>query len=177
MWNCHRLGNLRIGRELRELVRAKDPSVMFLAETLTNEARLEFIQNSINFDHRWVVPRVGRSGGLVLYWRSSINLSIERSDKYYIDAVINKDMESEWRFTGFYGEPDIARRQEVWEKHRILSSRRERPWLCCGDFNEIIRLDEKLGGATSSYAQMQMFKEVIDECGFMDLGYGGSKYT
>ena len=91
VWNCRRLGNPRIGRELVELVQAKDPSVVFLAETLTDDARLEFIQSSINFDHRWVVPKVGRSGGLVLYWRSSINLSIEGSDKYYIDAVINKD--------------------------------------------------------------------------------------
>ena len=91
MWNCRGLGNLRTGRELVELVRAKDPSVVFLAETLTDDARLEFIQSSINFDHRWVVLKVGRSGGLVLYWKSSINLSIEGSDKYYIDAVINKD--------------------------------------------------------------------------------------
>ena len=69
-----RIGNLCTGKKLGQLVKAKDPSTMFLAETLTDDARLEFIQNSINFDHRWVVPRVGRSGGLVLYWRSSIKL-------------------------------------------------------------------------------------------------------
>ena len=90
-----RIGNLCTGKKLGQLVKAKDPSTMFLAETLTDDARLEFIQNSINFDHRWVVPRVGRSGGLVLYWRSSIKLSIEGSDKYYIDAIINKDLDSE----------------------------------------------------------------------------------
>ena len=76
-WNCHGLRNLRTRRELEELIRAKDPSIVFLAETLTEEARLEFIQNSINFDHQWVVPKVGHSGGLVLYWRSLINLTIE----------------------------------------------------------------------------------------------------
>ena len=85
-----RIGNLCTGKKLGQLVKAKDPSTMFSAETLTDDARLEFIQNSINFDHRWVVPRVGRSGGLVLYWRSSIKLSIEGSDKYYIDAIIKK---------------------------------------------------------------------------------------
>ena len=90
-----RIGNLCTGKKLGQLVKAKDPSTMFLAETLTDDARLEFIQNSINFDHRWVVPRVDRSGGLVLYWRSSIKLSIEGSDKYYIDAIINKDLDSE----------------------------------------------------------------------------------
>ena len=57
---------------------------MFLAETLTNEARLEFIQSSIGFDHWWVVPRVGRGGGLDLFWRSSINLIVEGSNKYYV---------------------------------------------------------------------------------------------
>ena len=64
-WNCRGLVNLRIGRELIEIVWAKDPSIVFLVETLTDDARLEFIQRSIDFEHRWVVPRVGII--LVLY--------------------------------------------------------------------------------------------------------------
>ena len=96
-----------------ELVWAKDASVVFLVETLTDDARLEFIQSSINFYHKWVVPRVGKSGGLVFYWRSSINLSIEGSDKHYIGAIIVKDQESKWHLTSFYGEPEIARRSEA----------------------------------------------------------------
>ena len=42
-WNCRGLGNLRTGRELGEIIWTKDPSVMFLAETLTDDARLEFV--------------------------------------------------------------------------------------------------------------------------------------
>ena len=94
-WNYHGLGNLRIGQELGEIIRVKDPSVVFLAETLIDEARLEFIQSSIGFDHRWVVPKVGRGGGLVLFWRSSINLIVEGSNKYYINAVVDKGMDGE----------------------------------------------------------------------------------
>ena len=48
--------------------------MVFLAEILTNDARLEFVQRSIGFDHRWVVPRVGRGCGLVLYWKASIKV-------------------------------------------------------------------------------------------------------
>ena len=58
-WNYCGLGNLHTRRELVEIVRAKDPTMVFLAETLTNDARLEFIQSSIGFDNRWVVPRMG----------------------------------------------------------------------------------------------------------------------
>ena len=94
-WNCRELGNLRTGKELIEIVQAKDPAVVFLAETLTDDARLEFVQSSIGFDHRWVVPRVGRSGGLVMYWKYSINLKVEGSDRYYIDVVIDKNSKNE----------------------------------------------------------------------------------
>ena len=145
-WNCRGLGNLRTGRELVKIIQAKDPAVVFLAETLTDDARLEVIQRSIGFDHRWVVPRVGRGGGLVLYWKVSINLMVEDSDRYYIDAMIDKNKENEWRLTGFYREPNTARRHEAWDKLRALNSQPEKPWLCYGDFNEIIRQDEKLGG-------------------------------
>ena len=79
-WNCLGLGNLRTGRELDEIIRAKDPSVVFLAETVTDDARLEVVQRNIGFDHRWVVSRVGRSGGLVLYWKASVNLMVEGSE-------------------------------------------------------------------------------------------------
>ena len=53
-WTCRGLGNLRTGRELVEITWAKDPSVVFVAETLTDDARLEIVQRSIEHDHRWV---------------------------------------------------------------------------------------------------------------------------
>ena len=46
---------------------------------------------------------------------------------------------------GFYGEPDTTRRHKAWTKFKALNSRPEKPWMCYGDFNEIIRQDEKLG--------------------------------
>ena len=46
-----------------------------------------------------------------------------------------------------------------------------------GDFNEITKQDEKLGGASRPHNQMQLFRDVIDEYNFMDLGYVGPKFT
>ena len=46
-----------------------------------------------------------------------------------------------------------------------------------GDFNKLVRQDEKLGGATQSHNHMQQFRDVIDEYGFMNLGFEGPKYT
>ena len=44
VWNCHELGNLRTGKELVEIIREKDPSVVFIAETCADEARLDQVQ-------------------------------------------------------------------------------------------------------------------------------------
>ena len=43
-WICRGLENLRIEKELRELIWAKDLSVVFLAETWVDEARLKKIK-------------------------------------------------------------------------------------------------------------------------------------
>lgn len=96
VWNCRGLGNVRIGKEIGELVRAKDPSVIFIAETWTDKARLDWIQHYINFEHKRVVKSSNRGGGLVLFWKSSVNLTVEDTFKYYIDAFINKDTDEEW---------------------------------------------------------------------------------
>ena len=176
-WNCRGLGNLRTGRELVKIIRAKDPSIVFLAETMVDDVRLEIVQSNIGFDHRWVVPREGRGGGLVLFWKATINLTIEDSNKSYIDAFINKNSENEWRLMGFYGKLELARRFEAWNKLKNLNKHSKMPWLCVGDFNEITRLDEKVGGAIKTHNQMQLFHDVIDKCRFMDLGFVGPKFT
>ena len=153
-WNCRGLRNLHTGRELVKIIQAKDPSIVFLAETMVDDVRLEIVQSKIGFDHHWVVPREGRGGGLVLFWKATINLTIEDSNKSYIDAFIDKNSENEWRLTGFYGKLEIARRFDAWNKLRNLNTNLETPWLCIGDFNQITRLDEKVGGAIRTHNQM-----------------------
>ena len=43
VWNCHGLGNACTVRELGDYIRAKDPFVVFLAKTWTDDARLDSV--------------------------------------------------------------------------------------------------------------------------------------
>ena len=52
----------------------------------------------------------------------------------------------------FYGEPATHKRIEAWNKLRLLNNKHDIPWLCVGDFNEITRHLEKLGGNNRSQA-------------------------
>ena len=51
VWNCHELENLCTGKELEVVIRAKDPSVVFITETWVDEARLKDIQQQIDFEN------------------------------------------------------------------------------------------------------------------------------
>lgn len=82
---------------------------------------------------------------------------VEDSSNYYIDTWIDKNKESEWRFIGFYSELETSRRGEAWDSLRSLNHHPNVPWLCSGDFNELTRQDEKVGGAIWNHGQMQSF--------------------
>ena len=91
VWNCKGLGNQLVIQELVELVKAKAPSVVFLAETLADEARLDYVKDQIHFDKKFFVQRINKGGGLVLFWKDDINIDVESSSLKYIDVTVNKN--------------------------------------------------------------------------------------
>lgn len=90
---------------------------------------------------------------------------------------MNKGKEDEWRFIGFYGEPNTNIRHESWAKLRRLKNKYSILWVCMGNFNKIAKAHEKLGGRPRPVRQMEAFRDVLDECGFKYLGFVGGKYT
>ena len=67
--------------------------------------------------------------------------------KVHIDSVIEGGSENAWRLTGFYREPDTYRQSEGWSMLRMLGSKPKLPWCCLRDFNELLEVQEKKGGA------------------------------
>lgn len=132
---------------------------------------------NFDFNNTWSVASETRGGGLVLLWKDLINLFVVDSSKYYIDALVDRYTEQAWHFTGFYGEPVTWRRHEAWSKLSALNTYPSILWLCAGAFNEITRPDEKIGGALRNHNQIQLFRNIIDECGFMDLGFISPRFT
>ena len=142
-----------------------------------NEDRLIRIQDHLQFKNRFVVHRISKAGRLVLFWKEGFVLDVQRYSKYHIDAKINQNTNGEWRFTRFYGEPDTSCGHEAWDRLRRLKNRGSSTWICAGDFNEITRQSEKIGGRIQSHNQMQPFREVLDECRLIDLGFARSMFT
>ena len=117
-------------------------------ETKAKISRMERIRNRLGFANDLCVPCVGQSGGLTLIWNREVDIEIKSYSKNRIDAVVKEQGSNfGWRFTGFYGHPETHRRYESWQLLAFLNSQFQLPWLCPGDFNEILSITKKEGGA------------------------------
>ena len=97
--------------------------------------------------------------------------------KYHIDSIVRGGLENAWRLTGFYGEPNTSQRKKGWNMLRMLSSEPKLPWCCFGDFNELLEVQDKWGGIPRTHNLMQDFCDILNHCGFVDLGFLGLDFT
>nr|POF25281.1 hypothetical protein CFP56_48295 [Quercus suber] len=106
-----------------------------------------------------------------------MDIVVDLASLKYIDVIINKGKDDAWRFTGIYGHPELSRKDETWEMIRGLNHKFSLPWVCAKDFNKILKGHEKLGGVPRRESEMKAFRNVVDECELVDLGYAGLKFT
>ncbi|KAL2938555.1 Flagellar hook-associated protein 1 [Bienertia sinuspersici] len=119
----------------------------------------------------------GNSGGLGFWWRDvEVNIVSYSSHHCAVD-IINDDRVVVWRAIGIYGWPDSTNKYRTWSLMTTLKADCTSPCLMFGDFNEIISLREKEGGAIRSESQMNAFGNAIDRCFLKDLGFKGGMFT
>lgn len=68
-------------------------------------------------------------------------------------------------------------KEKSWTLLDELGHHNQLHWLCVGDFNEILSMEEKEGGPLRNDRQMQGFRNIVDKLGFRDLGFNGYKFT
>jgi exonuclease III len=143
-WNCRGLGNPRTVRSLYRLVKEKKPTLVFLMETKVSRRKVSFLPSKLGLENMFVVDCRGKSGGLILLWKSMALVEIQNFNNNHINAVIKNSLDRvPWKLTGFYGHPEVSMRRHSWALLRHLATINPTPWLCLGDFNEIVSLGEK----------------------------------
>jgi hypothetical protein len=82
-----------------------------------------------------------------------------------------------WRITCVYGEPRVENRHRVWSQLQAMRGTSNLPWLVVGDFNEALWQFEHLTHTPRSETQMMAFRDTLQMCGLVDLGFMGVPFT
>ncbi|KAK3199013.1 hypothetical protein Dsin_022428 [Dipteronia sinensis] len=176
-WNARGLGNPRAFRALSNLKKSFNPDILFLSKTKATQLLLELYRVRLGFSGKLVVEKVGKSGGLCLFWSNKVNVNSMSFSRFHIDVGVVSNNTKVWRLTGFYGNPEPDQLHHVWTLLRRLNGLSKLPWLCFGDFNEILSESEKVGDAAHPRILVENFREALDFCELEDMDFVGPCVT
>ena len=71
----------------------------------------------------------------------------------------------------------MEKKVETWRLMRTLNHQSSLPWICPGDFNEILFNHEKQGGIPRGHSLLQNFGDALETCNLNDLGFKGDVFT
>lgn len=75
--------------ELRQLLVASNPDVIFLCETKLRNNEFETVRKKCRLDGCFVVYSVGRRGGLALLWKEEVNVQVQSFSNNHVDALVH----------------------------------------------------------------------------------------
>lgn len=143
-WNCRGLGNRPAVRGLVDIQRQEVPGIMFLSETRMDEGRMGRFRAMLDMPNMLVQNNRGKSGGLALFSRKGLKVTLRWVGRMHIDTIVEEEEEGfKWWLTGIYGESHAEKKGETWRLLRTLHHQIQLPWVCMGDFNEVLFNHEK----------------------------------
>ena len=114
-----------------------------------------------------------------MLWNEGRNLKVEMltTTEYIIHALVKVPSRSHnFLFTDIYASPNLIKRKMLWEYLKNLASSIILPWVVLRDFNEMLAEDEKMGSLPLNGNTISTFRDCIDQCGLMDLGFHEPRY-
>ncbi|KAK3218735.1 hypothetical protein Dsin_012705 [Dipteronia sinensis] len=175
---CSGLGSSQAFNSLLSQKHVVSPDVLFLMETKADHVRMETLRVKLGFFGKLVVNCSGKSGGLCMLWSTNVQVVLLSYSLAHMDVRLASSLDNRWwQLIGFYGNPNANQRSHSWNLLRRLVDMSNLPWVCVGDFNEVLDGAEEIGGVPKDWKLLAGFREALDDCGLDDLGYTGQQFT
>ncbi|XP_075654817.1 uncharacterized protein LOC142624982 [Castanea sativa] len=177
IWNSRGALKPNFQSHVRELAQTHDSAILVVLETRLGGDRAREITYRLPFDGAIHTDTIGYASGLWLLWNS---------DKLEIESLVNTEQEIHvevrssnlaWVFSTIYASPRGEERTILWENICKVVELHKLSWVMAGDFDESLIDEDKFGGRGVSINGSLLFKECLDKCNMVDLGFSGPRYT
>ena len=179
MWNYKGALNLDFKRRIFEIAINHNPAIIVITETRVGGDRAERIIADLPFDGFILTETTSYAGGLWVLWKKEeANIDLLTATEQEIHATVKVRCSNlTWFISTIYASPRLAERRLVWSNLLEIAKLHNHPWLMLGDFNEVLSSEDKYGGNQINLNRAMEFKDCLDNCNFLDLGFAGPKFT
>ena len=179
VWNCKGAWKPSFHSYVRDLVRIHNLTILVVMETKIGGDRAREISDRLPFNGAIHTETIGLAGGLWMFWNSNqVEVTFLASTEQEIYTTIKvKNSDYCWLFTAIYASPRSAERHVLWNNLNKVAYMHNMPWVLAGDFNEPLQEDDKFGGRAVSVNRSLLFKECLDKCSMIDIGFSGPRFT
>lgn len=133
---------------------------------------MERCYRRLGFKSGIIFPAEETRGGLCLAWKDGFSVELQSYSKNHVDVIVQAtDTNSKWRLTRFYGSPDVREKTVTWNLLRSLRRGSNLSWKVFADFNDILYSNEKKDGLSREERRMKDFRNALDHCSLVDLGF------
>ena len=178
-WNCRGASKPTFQSHVRELVYNHDPTIMIIMETCIGGARAKDITDKLPFDGAFHTNTLGFAGGLWLLWNLDKvqvhQLAMLEQEIHVLVKVFPSNFE--FICTAVYTSPRFHERCVLWNNLKNATNLHNKPWINAEDFNEVLVEGDKFGGRSISSNRSLLFKECLDHCSMVDMGFLGPCFT
>uniref|UniRef100_A0A2N9HP80 Reverse transcriptase domain-containing protein n=1 Tax=Fagus sylvatica TaxID=28930 RepID=A0A2N9HP80_FAGSY len=178
-WNCRGVLNPCFRRALLDLLKINDPAILILTETRLGGSRAAELARSLPFDGFLCTNTIGFAGGIWILWKTAaveLELLTSTEQEIHVSAQVT-DSNSLWLLSAIYASPRRSERRVLWNNLMVLSGLHNLPWVMTGDFNDVLSGEEKWGGNQPVASRITEYRNCMNTCGMIDLGFSGPKYT
>jgi exonuclease III len=177
-WNVRGL-NARSHRDsIRELVMSEHVSLICLQETkMSVISDYDVVQIlGLGFDY-FYLPAVHTRGGILVTWHSASWVVTNMSSRCFSVSlcVRSESRVSEWWLSSIYGPTSDEDKPTFLEELHELSQVRYGPWMLCGDFNMVYRVQDKNNDRLDR--RMGQFRRFLNVAALKELHLEGRLFT
>lgn len=160
------------------MISSHHPDILVLLEPKINGDKADKVCKSLKFEEWIKVECPGYSGGIWLFWKTSVvSIEIINTSPQFIHCEVKEGGLNKWFLTVTYGSPNIAARNLLWDALRNFGYDLRVPWMIIGDFNAVLYSYERSSGNLGYGNKDKAFGDMFDEIGLIDLGFSGPQFT
>ena len=178
-WNCRGALKPEFQNHVRELVQNHNLAMLIVMETRVGGDRTKEIMDRLPFDEAIHTETIGYTNGLWLLWNSDrvVVTSLATIEQEIHVSIKVRPSNSQCLLTDVYASPRFNERCVLWNNLLNVASLHNSPWIIVRDFNEVLVDNDKFGGKAVNANRSLLFKDCLDSCNMVDLGFSGPRFT